>query len=78
MKPPDATHEGRFWFIPVWISDPEGEFRIEAKFPPFEYLIPVVASLDAVTGIICEWINPNFEWNGFSFSIREIENEKTL
>jgi hypothetical protein len=76
MKPPDATHEGYYWGIPVWISDVDGDFNVDAKFRPLDYLIPVVSWFDEYTGIVCEWINPDFEWGGFAFSIREIENEK--
>jgi hypothetical protein len=74
-KPP-PTHEGVYWGIPVWCSYDDDGLAVRAKFAPFDALIPAAAWLDATTGRICEWLNPNFEWTGFAFRIREIKESK--
>lgn len=33
------THHGKYFGIPVWIGEPDGEFRVAVKHPLLEYVM---------------------------------------
>lgn len=41
------THHGKYYGIPLWIGDPDGEFRVATKWMPMEYVMTVFHYIEA-------------------------------
>ncbi|MHA6234269.1 hypothetical protein [Pseudomonas fluorescens group sp. PF-69] len=42
------TNHGKYFGIPVWIGDPEGDFMVATKWAPMEYLMDVAHRIEGM------------------------------
>jgi hypothetical protein len=59
------SHHGKYYGIPVWLGDIEGDFLVATKWAPMELLMSVFHTIE---GIIRPVIFPD-EPNSFQFQI---------
>lgn len=46
------THHGKYYGIPLWVADPEGEFIIATKWAPLEWLLTPFHYIEAIVASV--------------------------
>lgn len=76
MSDYNFTHEGWFWFLPIYYKvDTDGVPILEPKYNLPFFLIDLVAFLQNSFGMLCEIVNPDYESEGFEVKLREIKKK---
>lgn len=74
-EPDSPTHEGWFWFIPVWVWLEEEEIFVKPKYLLPAFLLDFFALLDKTYGWMLEQLNEDYEYPGLLFKLRKLPED---